>query len=463
MDEEIAGSGRRDTGGLRWTHRVLQRLEVIVVLPLARIDASELPEHAEEVRLTAQREPQGERCRGAESSNAEVLAVQHGLGLHQLLVETVERQSRGEDRVLDVEEAVVERSEAPRLGVPDLRARIRRRDGEVHDLGHRHRPIAHDRELPLVPARVGDDVDRDGETDLPRHFEGAEVLVGRDALAVELEAFLVQRFEAEEHVVQPQAAPVLEDLAVAKQDVATGLEVVLLAYPKPFQLMADGQPVLRMYERDVVHQKDVGLGDARDIRSGGRRRDPPIATTIESPGAAERAVPGTAARQLGGGAGIEHADEVLVPTPGQIARGRKAVEILQQQRRRPLAIESDHAREGGEARVPDRLQQTWRDQLALAAHHAVESAARVFQHFPGDERDAVPAREEEAARPAAARLHREVDHFRHVGQVVDRKADGVGPERLHCVRVVPMREDLQIEEPHLVAGGADGGRHALEP
>src|SRR5437868_15034367 len=119
VDEEIARSGRRDTGGLRWTHRVLQRLEVIVVLPLARIDASELPEHAEEVRLTAQREPQGERCRGAKSSNAEVLAVQHGLGLHQLLVETVERQSRGEDRVLDVEEAVVERGEAPRLGLPD--------------------------------------------------------------------------------------------------------------------------------------------------------------------------------------------------------------------------------------------------------------------------------------------------------------------------------------------------------
>src|SRR5207245_9926903 len=111
----------------------------------------------------------------------------------------------------------------------------------------------------LVRARVGDDVDRDGETGLPRHFESADVLVGRNALAVELEAFLVQRFEAEEHVVQPQAAPVLEDLAVAEQDVAAGLEVVLLAYPKSFKLVADGEPVLRMHERYVVHQDDVAL------------------------------------------------------------------------------------------------------------------------------------------------------------------------------------------------------------
>src|SRR5207237_439968 len=274
VDEEIPGVGWRNAGRLRRTHRVLQRLEVIAVLPVARVDASKLPEHADEVRLTAQREPQGEPRRGAERGDAEVLAVQHGLGLHQLLVEALQRQAGGEDRVLHVEEAVVERGEAPRLGVPDVRARVRGRYRQVHDLWHRHRAIAHDGELPLVPARVGDDVDRDGETDLPRHFESAKVLVGRDALAVELEAFLVQRLEAEEHVVQPQAAPVLEDLAVPEQDVAAGLEVVLLADPKPFQLMADGEPMLRMNERDIVHQEDVGLGDSRDVRGRGRRGAP---------------------------------------------------------------------------------------------------------------------------------------------------------------------------------------------
>src|SRR2546427_9839810 len=87
VDEEIPGVGRRNAGRLRRTHRVLQRLEVIAVLPGARGDASELPEHADEVRLTAQRESQGEPRRGAERGDAEVLAVQHGLGLHQLLVE----------------------------------------------------------------------------------------------------------------------------------------------------------------------------------------------------------------------------------------------------------------------------------------------------------------------------------------------------------------------------------------
>src|SRR3989442_240919 len=86
VDEEIPGMGRRNAGRLRRAHRVLQRLEVIAVLPVARVDASEFPEHADEVRLTAQREPQGEPRRGAERGDAEVLAVQHGLGLHQLLV-----------------------------------------------------------------------------------------------------------------------------------------------------------------------------------------------------------------------------------------------------------------------------------------------------------------------------------------------------------------------------------------
>src|SRR5207302_8052715 len=102
------------------------------------------------------------------------------------------------------------------------------------------------------------------------------------------------------------------------------------------------------------------------------RGDLPIAATVKGPGATERAIPGAAARQLGGGAGIEHADEVLVTSPGEVARGRKAVEILQHQRRRPGAIEGDHSGERGEARVPDGLKQTRPDQLALAAHHAVE-------------------------------------------------------------------------------------------
>ena len=65
-----------------------------------------------------------------------------------------------------------------------------------------------------------------------------EVLAQADPLAVALEPLLVDRLDAEEHVAEPELLPAREDLLVAEQHVAAGLEVVLLADAAPLDLVA---------------------------------------------------------------------------------------------------------------------------------------------------------------------------------------------------------------------------------
>ena len=69
-----------------------------------------------------------------------------------------------------------------------------------------------------------------------------DVLARRDALAVELQPLLVDRLHAEEHVAQAEPRPALEHLRVAQQDVAAGLQVVLLADAAALELAAMAMP-----------------------------------------------------------------------------------------------------------------------------------------------------------------------------------------------------------------------------
>ncbi len=48
----------------------------------------------------------------------------------------------------------------------------------------------------------------------------------------------------------------------------------------------------------------------------------------------------------------------------------------------------------------------------------------------------------------------EVDHLGDVGQVVEREADGLGPPLGELAAEVGVAEDLEVEEPHVVAGRA---------
>ena len=131
----------------------------------------------------------------------------------------------------------------------------------------------------------------------------------------------------EEHVVQAEPPPVLEHLAVLDQHVAAGLQVVLLADAAALDLAADGEAVLGLDERDVVDEEHVGLADPREVLGRRLRRELAVAPAVERPRAAERAVPRTAAGELGRRAGIEHADEVLPAPPREVAGGQVIVEV----------------------------------------------------------------------------------------------------------------------------------------
>ena len=244
---------------------------MIAVLPLGVVDRAEFPQHLQVVRLAAgQRADEGTAVAG-QRAPAEVLAVEHGLRLHELLVEAMQRQARRQHRVLDVEQAVVVRGELAGLGQPRLGAGVRRCHREVHDLRHGQRPVAHSGEAGLVPVGVGDDVDGHGEAQLARDFQRLHVGVGGDALAVALERLGVERLHAEEHVEQAQLPPVGEHVLVLEQHVAARLQVVLLADVAPLHLAADGEAVLGVDEGHVVHEEHVGLADARQVL-GGRLR-----------------------------------------------------------------------------------------------------------------------------------------------------------------------------------------------
>src|SRR5262249_24843947 len=257
--------------------------------------------------------------------------------------------------------------------------------------------------------------------------------------------------------------PVLEDLAVFDEDVAASLQEILLVNATPLDLLADVEAVLGVDEGDVVHQEDVGLGDARQVLGDRVHRRLAVAPPVERPGAADGAVPRTTAGELGRGTRIEYAEEVASPVARQITRGREAVEVLEQRGGRAGACARHRPGHGIEARVTERLDHTRRGDLALAAHDAIEHATGMLDQLFGDERCAVTAREEERPGPATARGHGQVQHLGDVGQVVQRKADGARLEGVQRTGVVTMAEDLEVEDPDLMASGEQRLGHTLEP
>src|SRR5579875_3269051 len=93
----------------------------------------------------------------------------------------------------------------------------------------------------------------------------AIVHVSRAPLAEGLEPFLVDGLQPEEQVVEAEALPAFEHLRVAHEDVAAGFEVVLLADPSSFDLVRDLHALVRLDERDVVHEEDPRLADALEV------------------------------------------------------------------------------------------------------------------------------------------------------------------------------------------------------
>src|SRR4030095_13882802 len=101
--------------------------------------------------------------------------------------------------------------------------------------------------------------------------------------------------------------------------------------------LSDLEAVLGLHEGHVVHDEDTGLPDRGEIFHGPLRADHPVASTVERPRAAERAVPRTSARELDRRARSERAEEVAAAVPQEISGRHERVETLDQARGRSFA------------------------------------------------------------------------------------------------------------------------------
>src|SRR6185437_2587069 len=212
--------------------------------------------------------------------------------------------------MLDIEQAIVERLQRPRLALPDLGARIGRVDAEIDDFRHLEAPRAHRGEAVVIPIGIDDEIDRDIETERAREFQRFEILPERHALAIGLEPCLVERFEAKKYVFETERAPVAEDILVSQQHIAARLKIILLLDAAFLDRLADRIAVTILDEGDVIDDEDAWLTDRAQILDDVLRIAQPIRAAIESPGAAERAIPRTAAGEFDRGARIKNAEKI---------------------------------------------------------------------------------------------------------------------------------------------------------
>ena len=105
--------------------------------------------------------------------------------------------------------------------------------------------------------------------------------------------------------------PEAEHLLVAQQHVAARLQVVVLPDAGAGDRLAERHAVALLHEGDIVDDEDARFADPAQILDRALRADQTVAAAVERPGAAERAIPWAAARELDRGARVEHADESI--------------------------------------------------------------------------------------------------------------------------------------------------------
>jgi hypothetical protein len=152
------------------------------------------------------------------------------------------------------------------------------------------------------------------------------------------------------------------------------------------------------------------------------------------------------------------------PLLQQVARRTNVVEIGNEPRRRPLAVQRDRAGHGCErgGAVLSGVERRGQHRLALALEHGIDRAFRVLQQGFRRERGAVAANEDEASRQPQLRDPGEVDDLRHVREVVAGERDRVGLPIPKPALEGAVALDLEIDEAHLVARAPRGLGRKLE-
>src|SRR5262249_41974872 len=164
--------------------------------------------------------------------------------------------------------------------------------------------------------------------------------------------------------------------------VTARFQVEFLADSLARDRFADCKAVPLLNERDIINDESAPLPEGGEVLDHAFRAEQSIAAAIESPGAAERAVPRTPARKFDRRAGIEHAAEVFMALADRIALWPGAVETADEGRPRTLAVRGDRARPFMYRAVGARhgFKQLDDGCLALALEHTIDRALAMLQN-----------------------------------------------------------------------------------
>ena len=165
--------------------------------------------------------------------------------------------------------------------------------------------------MALVPIGIGDYVHGGVDIQGASAFEGFDILFYGDALAVALEALVVDGLDSEEHIFQAETFPHFENFFVAYENIAARFEVILLLDVALFHFAGKGQTVVGLNKRDVVDDEHSVFPDTGEIFGSHFRVQFAVIAAVKRPGAAEGAIPRATARKFDRGAGVQHANEIF--------------------------------------------------------------------------------------------------------------------------------------------------------
>src|SRR4029077_6040254 len=106
-----------------------------------------------------------------------------------------------------------------------------------------------------------------------------------------LESIFVDRFKTEEHGIQAEPLPQLEDLFVTQQHVAACFEVISFSDPTTGNGLAELHAVLGLNERYVFQNKNSRLAQLRQFLNGALGCLCAVVASVERPSHCKRRNP----------------------------------------------------------------------------------------------------------------------------------------------------------------------------
>src|SRR5262245_12714441 len=107
-----------------------------------------------------------------------------------------------------------------------------------------------------------------------------------------------------------------------------------------------------------------------------------------------------------------------MPLPYQIARWAMLVQTVEQQGRRPNALQGDHSRNRLNRSIRDSLEHLRCADLTLTTHDAVDGALGMLQQLVWDKRSTMPANKNKTLRQARFRRFGQFHDLWHIGEIV---------------------------------------------